>query len=133
MTRWIALFFTLLVAAGSAPMAAVRGQAEDTTALRRQIEQHFDIVPLTDAIGLRPKNRRANVRLIELARDGDITVNGEPVTGRELRQRLGSEADAIIRLSFLDPDARTALVAPPKPPEAPQAPEAPATPTEPTA
>jgi hypothetical protein len=113
-------------------MAAVRSQAEDTAALRRQIEQHFDIVPLTDAIGLRPKNRRANVRLIEIARDGDITVNGEPVTGRELRQRLGSEADAIIRLSFLDADARTALVAPPKPADAAQAPDPPATPAEPT-
>ncbi len=132
MTRWIVLFFTLLVAAGSAPMAAVRSQAEDTAALRRQIEQQFDIVPLTDAIGLRPKNRRANVRLIEIARDGDITVNGEPVTGRELRQRLGSDADAVIRLSFLDADARMALVAPPKPPDAPQAPEPPVTPAQPT-
>ena len=130
MTRWIALLFTLLVAAGSAPAAASRGQAEDTSALRRQIEQDFDIVPLTEDIGLRPKNRRSNVRLIEIAGDGDITVNGEPVTGRELRQRLGAEADPIIRLSFLDADARKALLAPPK---APDAPEPPTPPTDPTA
>jgi hypothetical protein len=132
MTRWIALLFTLLVAAGNAPAAASRGQAEDTTALRRQIEQHFDIVPLTEAIGLRPKNRRANVRLIEIANDGDITINGEPVTGRELRQRLGAEADPIIRLSFLDANARRAIVAPPNAPEAPDAPTPPTPPSEPT-
>jgi hypothetical protein len=36
-------------------------------------------------------------------------INGAPVTGRELRERLGGDAELVLRLSYLDADARRAL------------------------
>jgi hypothetical protein len=49
------------------------------------------------------------VRLIEVS--DTIALNGTVVTGRELRERLGADADAILRLSYLDSAERRALFA----------------------
>jgi hypothetical protein len=86
--------------------------AEDQRALRERVEQRFDVVPLTDGVGLRPKSAIRDVRLIEI-NDGTILINGVPVTGRELRERLGSDSDLVLRLSYLDPDARRSLLSAP--------------------
>jgi hypothetical protein len=40
--------------------------------------------------------------LIEIS--DTIAVNGVPVTGRELREKVGADADTILRLSYLDRD-----------------------------
>jgi hypothetical protein len=78
--------------------------------LRVRLESHYDIVPLRDAIGLRPKRGDARLRLIEIA-GGGITVDGQAVSGRELRDRVGSDADAIIQLSYFDAPRRAAFLA----------------------
>ncbi|CAN5360148.1 hypothetical protein BH23ACI1_BH23ACI1_30070 [soil metagenome] len=96
--------------------AGVAGQQQtgpERTALRTQLEERFDIVPLSDAVGLRPKTRMGDVRLIEVA--DTISINGVVVTGRELRDRLGRDAEAILRLSYLDAEARRVLFAAPAP------------------
>jgi hypothetical protein len=51
---------------------------------------------------------RTTVKSIELSNSA-IAVDGAPVTGEELRQRLGNDADLVFQLSYLDPDARRAL------------------------
>ena len=97
--------------------AAVRAAAEQTIpaaeqrALRERIERRYDIVPLSNGVALRPKTPRGGIRLIEIA--DTIAINGVPVTGRELRDRVGEDADAILQLSYLDADALRALLAPP--------------------
>jgi predicted small integral membrane protein len=45
------------------------------------------------------------------------------VTGRELRDRLGADADAVLRLSYLSTDELREVAAPPAPAPAPPAPE----------
>ncbi len=92
-------------AAASQPDAAATADP-----LRARIEARYDIVPLRDAIGLRPKADDSRVRLIEIA-DGGIVVDGQPVSGRELRDRVGRDADAIIQLSYYDADRRRAFLA----------------------
>jgi hypothetical protein len=64
-----------------------------------------------------------------------VAVDGVPLTGRELRDRLGEDADLVAQLSFLDAAGRRAFFsgaagvpAPPVPPEPPAA--APAEPRE---
>jgi hypothetical protein len=101
-------------------------------ALRSRLAAHYDIVPLSNAIGLRPKTSGTDIRLIEVS--DAIAVNGVVVTGRELRDRVGGDADDILRLSYLEPAVRKALFASP-PPESgqPEAPEPPATPEPPAA
>lgn len=115
MTRSIALALTLAIAAAAAP-AAQTLTADQQQELRRRIEARFDVVPLTDAVGLRPRSPVRDVRLIEIAPDGSIAVNGVPVTGRELRDRIGNDADAVLRLSYLDAAARRSLFSTATPP-----------------
>ncbi len=107
MRRWIASFVVIVAATLTGTHAAQRLTDEERTALRAQLEQHYDIVPLSDGVALTPKTRRSDVRLIEVS--DTIAINGSVVTGQELRERLGADADAILRLSYLDPAARRAL------------------------
>ena len=74
--------------------------AQSESALRERIEQRYDVVPLTGGLALRPKSRVGDVRLIEIA-DGAISINGVAVTGAELRDRVGGDAEPILRLSYL--------------------------------
>ncbi|HZB26421.1 MAG TPA: polymer-forming cytoskeletal protein [Vicinamibacterales bacterium] len=87
---------------------AAQAQTEEQRALRSRIEDRFDVVPLTGGIALRPKSAMRDVRLIEVS-DGVIAINGTPVTGRELRERIGADADTVLRLSYLAADDRREL------------------------
>lgn len=112
MKRLTALLIALLLTAphGVAAAGQQAGPAEDSS-LRTTLEARFDIVPLTNGVGLRPKTAGGDVRLIEVT-DGSILVNGAPVSGQELRQRLGADADAVLRVSYLTAAARRALIEP---------------------
>ena len=101
--------------------AWTQARPEDRRALREQLERRYDLVPLTDGVGLRPK-ARGEVRLVEVTA-GTIAINGDVVTGRELRDRLGADADAVLRLSYLSTDELREVAAPPAPAPAPPAPE----------
>jgi hypothetical protein len=118
MKRWLSALMMILMASGLVATVAVLAQQlsdDEARALRSRIEDRFDVVPLTDGLALRPKTRRADVRLVEIS-NGAIAVNGVAVSGRELRERLGGDADAVLRLSYLNDEARKSLFA--KPPRA---------------
>jgi hypothetical protein len=104
--RGTAFLLTLLVVAGSGARAQQPADAEHE-ALRSRIEQRYDVASFADGIALRPKSRTGDVRLIEIS--DTIAINGAQVTGRELRERLGADADAIVKLSYLDAATRRAL------------------------
>jgi hypothetical protein len=109
MRTWTASLVLIIAAALTATLAAQQLTERERTALRAQLEEHYDIVPLTDGVALTPKTRSGDVRLIEVS--DTIAINGTVVTGRELRERVGADADAILRLSYLDAAARRALFA----------------------
>ena len=67
---------------------------------------------LSDGVGLRPKTRAGDVRLIEVTA-GAVLVNGSAVTGRELRDRLGEDAEMVLRLSYLPAGELKTFAAPP--------------------
>jgi hypothetical protein len=123
MKRWPLVVVLTLIAltALSAGRADAQSTADERRALRARIEQRFDVVPLTDGVALRPKTRVRDVRLIEVTDDA-ILVNGVAATGRELRERLGADADLVLRLSYLDAAARRAIVAPDDPAAPPDEP-----------
>jgi hypothetical protein len=112
MRTWLRSIVSIGLIATAATVALLAQEAADADqhALRARLEERYDIVPLSDGVALTPKTRRGDVRLIEVS--DTIAVNGTVVTGRELRDRVGSDADAIVRLSYLDPAARRALFAP---------------------
>ena len=138
LAAWLAVALTAASAGGT----AVAAQEASARALRQQVERRFDVLPLRDGVALRPKAPGSRVRSVELT-GGDIAIDGTLVSGGELREQLGADADLVLRLSYLEPDARRALFAPsapaspppaavlpPEPPPAPSA--APEPPTQPT-
>jgi hypothetical protein len=124
MTQRISFRTALALAVVTLGVAVIAAQPppQDLDALRARLEQRFDIVPLSDAVGLRPKAAMADVRLIEVS--DTISINGVIVTGRELREKVGADADAILRLSYLDATARRAFSAPAPVGDSPQPPRA---------
>jgi hypothetical protein len=103
--------FTVAVAIATAAVhAAPQVAADELQTLRARIEQRYDVVPLSGGVALRPKSPRRDVRLIEIS--DTIAINGVPVSGRELRDRVGADADAILRLSYLDARALRELFGP---------------------
>lgn len=110
----------------------ITGRDPERQTLGRQIQQRFDVLPVQGGIVLKPKGAARDVRSIELT-GGAIAIDGELVTGAELKRRLNADADLIIRLSYLEPSEQRALFEPPAAPNAPAAATAPAAPAAPTA
>jgi hypothetical protein len=108
--RWLMVMAAVMLALGG--IARTQGRDDDTRALRERLERRFDIVALSEGVGLRPKGRVGDVRLIEVTA-GTVLVNGSAVTGRELRDRLGDDADAVLRVSYLSAADLKAFAAPP--------------------
>ena len=108
-TRRAALLLVPVLLAGVA--LAAQTTDDDLQGLRARLERQFDVVMLTGGVALRPKTTMRDVRLIEVT-DGEIAVNGTPVTGRELRERIGTDADPILRVSYLTVEQQHALAAP---------------------
>jgi hypothetical protein len=116
------LTFILVSASGSDAAAAAvsqrAGEVRSLDVLRDRLEERYDVVPLSRGIALRSKGRRTPM-LIEIMTDGEIAIDGEPMSGRELRARLGEDAELVLQVSYLDADERRALTRP----RAPAAPE----------
>src|SRR3954469_25891640 len=127
--RKLVLCLTTIVAVLTVSLGAQELRPEDR-ALRTDLESRYDVVPLSNGIGLRPKASNSEVRLIEVS--DAVSVNGVVVTGRELRDRVGADAEKILKLSYLDPAVRGALFAevsePVPQPDVPPAPVAPVEP-----
>ena len=110
MKRWTLILTTAaLVSIAVVPALAQNVPAEQRE-LRSRIEQHYEVVPSSNAISLVPKTAERDVRLIHISQ-GVIAINGVTVTGKELRDRLGDDAPFIVRLSYLSADERRDLFA----------------------
>src|SRR5947209_6668841 len=84
----------------------------DVSALRTQLERRFQILPVANGIVLTPRFR-TDVRSIEIA--DAIAIDGATVSGAELRQKLGVDADVVLQASYLDPASRRMLAGPATP------------------
>lgn len=112
MVRALIAGLLLATLAGSNSMS-VSGQVLPQTgteprALGTRLQERFQILPLANGVVLTPKFR-TSVRSIEVA-DRTIAVDGTVVTGSELREKLGADADLIFQLSYLDPLARRSVL-----------------------
>jgi len=83
----------------------VHGQASaNTRSLGDQLRLRYDVVALRDGLGLVPRQPRGDIRLIEI-RNGAVAINGNTVSALEARERLGQDADLILRVTYLDASA----------------------------
>ena len=121
----------LLVAAGLAAPASAAAQsppgaaAELPADVKAEVLQRFRVLVISEGVVLTP--RSGSERTIEI-RNNAIAVDGSGVTGGELRDRLGADADLVLRLSYVAPEALRAAFAPPAAPGALAPPGAPAAP-----
>lgn len=130
MTRTAGMFALALLAAVAAGSTMAAQSRPDTEALRAAIERRFEVLPLRDGVALRPRTPVRDVRSIEVTR-GSIALDGQPVTGAELRARLGDASDAILQLSYLSDAERRAMFFPGAAPAVPDVPVPPAPPVPP--
>jgi hypothetical protein len=126
------LTLVLIAAAGSGDSRLhAQSPAVDPEALRARVERRFEVLPLREGLALRPRDTSRGVRSIEIAA-GTIAIDGVPATGAELRQKLGSDADLVLQLSYLADAERSLLLGltsvPPAPSAAPASPASPAAP-----
>src|SRR4030095_15426462 len=108
LTTAVAILFALSALSGDSAFA--QSTAEQQNELKAQIERRFDVVPLRGSVLLKPKDERG-YRSIDLT-DASIAIDGAPATGPELRDKLGADADLVLRLSYLEPEARQRLFQP---------------------
>ncbi len=108
--------FLMLVVLG----ASAQGNVDE---LRSRLESRFEIVPIANGVVLTPRFR-TSIKSVELS-DATIAIDGAPVTGRELRERLGNDADLVLQVSYLDAAARSSLAAGNTPPAKPADPTSP--------
>jgi hypothetical protein len=87
---------------------AGHGQTAEQASLRDRIGMRFDMVALQRGIALVPREPASNVRMIQIV-DGVVSVDGENLTGGQLRDRLGADADIVLQVSYLDRDQQRAL------------------------
>jgi hypothetical protein len=128
-------FLLLLVVAGLAAPAPAAAQASGAVAevpadVKAQALQRFRVIVISGGVVLTPRDGAQ--RTIEIS-NGSIAIDGARVTGSELRDRLGADADLVLRLSYIAPDALRAAFTPPAAPGAPEPPGAQAPPAPQTA
>ncbi len=128
---WRCLAIALALTA--VPMATIAQPSAPSSAeveLRRQVTARFAVVPLKNGVAL---SGATPDRRVEID-NGVVMTGGVPLSGDELRRRLGPDAPLVLRLSYLDNAALRRLFAPPAAaPSAPAAPAAPVAPTPPVA
>jgi hypothetical protein len=131
----LALLASVVVAGDQ--LGAQRGQADMAT-LRANIERRFEVLQIRDGVVLKPRSSSSGVQSIEITNDL-IAIDGQPATGPELRQKLGSDdADLVRQFSYLTRDQQRDLfsassrqpaspptVVPPEPPAPPEPPVVP--------
>jgi len=122
-TRLVPALACALLAASAAIVAQDASAVAPRTPeqVRLAVDARYTVVPLKDGVALVPRRPAGTVKSIEVSSQG-IAVNGEPVSGAELIQRLGQpDASLILALSYLEPARVHALfgVRPTEPPSIP--------------
>ena len=71
------------------------------TDLATRLRDRYDIVALQRGVALVPRAADGGVRMIQIV-DGVVTIDGETLTGAQLRNRLGGDADLVLQVSYLN-------------------------------
>ena len=109
-TRW-SRYAAFACAGVLAFLAVILLHGQDSANARNlgdQLRSRYDIVALRDGVALVPRQPRGDIRLIEI-RNGGVAINGDTVSAREARERLGQDADLILRVTYLDASGQREL------------------------
>src|SRR5262245_4647118 len=106
--RLLAVCVTLAAQAAGMPQPVEAQTANEIGALKAQLERRFEVLPLQDGVLLRPRGATGGVRSVEV-HQGTIAIDGQVVTGAELRSRMAGDADLVVRVSYLNAADQRAL------------------------
>ena len=79
-----------------------RAATLEPAALQRRLSEQWRVIPLRDGVLLVPRRPGRAFKGIEV-RQGSIAIDGQAVTGEEVRARLGADAELVLAASYLDP------------------------------
>jgi hypothetical protein len=96
MKRWISRTAAALLLVLSLPIIG-HGQASD---LGARLRERFDLVALQQGVALVPREASPGIRLVQIE-GGVVSVDGQTLTGAQLRERLGADADLVVQASYL--------------------------------
>jgi hypothetical protein len=91
-------------------------QTPASSDLATRLRERYDVVALQQGVAFVPRDTGSAVRMIQVV-DGVVNVDGETLTGQQLRDRLGSDADLVLQVSYLSSQQQRELAgAVPAPP-----------------
>lgn len=120
----LSLVASLASSVVSVPVAAQEVAAVDA-ALKSRVERRFRVLQVREGLVLTPRREVRDLQSIEI-RDGVIAVDGTPTTGAQLRERLGSDADLVLQVSYLSAQTLATWASPKPAPLPPVSPPSPA-------
>ena len=100
-----------LLAFATTPAGILAGQAEPTAeevALAGAVRERFQVDLRPDGLALTSTDAEGVTRVVTLG-DGVVEVDGAPVSGAELREVFGPDADLILRVTYLGEVMRQSL------------------------
>ena len=103
--RWASLPAALGVVLVSLVVSIQAQTPAGSESLRAEVEARYRVTPISGGIGLMPRDTTGGFALIEL-RGGTVAIDGAPVSGQELAERLGADAGLILQLTYLDPETQ---------------------------
>lgn len=96
---------------------SVGAQTPPPSDLGTQLRARYDVVALQRGVALVPRDTGSPVRMIQVV-EGVVTADGETLTGQQLRERLGADADLVLQVTYLTQQQQRELAgAAPVPPE----------------
>ena len=121
MTRWCTRAAAVAALVLSLPLIG-HGQGTGAASdLGVRLRERYDLVALQQGVALVPRQAGSGIRLIQIEA-GVVAVDGQTLTGAQLRDRLGADADLVLQASYLTPQQQRELAgAPAEPAAAPDA------------
>ena len=100
-TRWIARTMIVVVLVLGVQSTGHGQPGVPAPDLGTRLRERFDLVALQQWVALVPRQATSSVRMVQIV-GGVVTVDGEALTGQQLRDRLGPDSDLILQVSYLD-------------------------------
>jgi hypothetical protein len=121
MNTWLSRTAAAAALVLSLPVIGYSQGAAPSSDLRARLRERYDVVALQQGVALVPRQAASagtssgragtetgSIRLIQIE-GGVVAVDGQTLTGAQLRERLGADADLVVQVSYLTPEQQREL------------------------
>lgn len=112
MNRWISRTAAAALFVLTLPMVGHSQGTAPASDLGARLRERYEVVALQQGVALVPREAGSGVRLIQIE-SGVVSVDGQTLTGAQLRDRLGADADLVVQASYLTPQQQRELAGAP--------------------